>query len=305
MELGAEEVHAIAEWRLVGPGRIVGYSDIGPIRPSRRRVWAWLYTLPRFWAFRVNLTHSFQLPSGPLTDQHRLVELAGAQCRRSTLFVRPQRRTNAHLVQRAGDSKGAGSKRILRHEAYRVFWLSLNIRRAAANIDRAAHHVQGGIAPRYGNLGDHQTAQVLATAATGLRRLFLCFCFFSEVFGDPMPVLPGPPPHAPTQSAGRMISAAGLIFAGTALPEEILFRSLIQNLLMLRFGAGARTLLAAAFIFGCAHLDNGPLPLPNWHYMILATIAGVAYGAVFRKAPTVLSSAALHMLVDWTKHFFF
>jgi membrane protease YdiL (CAAX protease family) len=120
-----------------------------------------------------------------------------------------------------------------------------------------------------------------------------------------MPVLPGPPPHAPTQSAGRMISAAGLIFAGTALPEEILFRSLIQNLLMLRFGAGARTLLAAAFIFGCAHLDNGPLPLPNWRYMILATIAGVAYGAVFRKAPTVLSSAALHMLVDWTKHFFF
>ena len=114
-----------------------------------------------------------------------------------------------------------------------------------------------------------------------------------------------PPPHAPTQSAGRMVSAAGLIFAGTALPEEILFRSLIQNLLMLRFGAGIRTLLAAAFIFGCAHLDNGPQPLPNWRYMILATIAGVAYGWVFRRASTVLSSAALHMLVDWTKHFFF
>ena len=114
-----------------------------------------------------------------------------------------------------------------------------------------------------------------------------------------------PLPHAPTQSAGRMISAVGLIFAGTALPEEILFRSLIQNLLMLRFGAGTRTLLAAAFIFGCAHLDNGPQPLPNWRYMILATIAGVAYGWVFRKASTVLSSAALHMLVDWTKHFFF
>ena len=114
-----------------------------------------------------------------------------------------------------------------------------------------------------------------------------------------------PPPHAPTQSAGRIVSAVGLIFAGTALPEEILFRSLIQNLLMLRFGAGTRTLLAAAFIFGSAHLDNGPQPLPNWRYMILATIAGVAYGWVFRKASTVLSSAALHMLVDWTKHFFF
>jgi membrane protease YdiL (CAAX protease family) len=114
-----------------------------------------------------------------------------------------------------------------------------------------------------------------------------------------------PPPHLPTQSAGRMISAVGIIFIGTALPEEILFRSLIQNLMMLRFGANARTLFAAAFIFGCAHLDNGPQPLPNWRYMILATIAGVAYGAVFRRASTVLSSAALHMLVDWTKHFFF
>jgi len=64
-------------------------------------------------------------------------------------------------------------------------------------------------------------------------------------------------------------------------------------------------LLTAALIFGCAHLDNGPQPLPNWRYMILATIAGVAYGAVFRKASTVLSSATLHMLVDWTKHFIF
>ncbi len=114
-----------------------------------------------------------------------------------------------------------------------------------------------------------------------------------------------PPPHLPAQSASRMIAAIGIVFAGTALPEEILFRSLIQNLLMLRFGTNTRTLLLAAFIFGCAHLDNGPQPLPNWRYMILATIAGVAYGLVFKKASTVLSSATLHMLVDWTKHFFF
>jgi membrane protease YdiL (CAAX protease family) len=114
-----------------------------------------------------------------------------------------------------------------------------------------------------------------------------------------------PPPHLPVRTAGQMAGAAALIFVGTALPEEILFRSLIQNLLMQRFGAGARTLLAASLIFGCAHLDNGPQALPNWRYMILATIAGLAYGRVFQKASTVLSSAGLHMLVDWTKHFFF
>ncbi|HEX3745245.1 MAG TPA: type II CAAX endopeptidase family protein [Bryobacteraceae bacterium] len=114
-----------------------------------------------------------------------------------------------------------------------------------------------------------------------------------------------PPPHLPVQSAGRMAAAVGIVYVGTALPEEILFRALIQNMLMQRFGSGTRTLLVASFIFGCAHLDNGPQPLPNWRYMILATIAGVAYGKVFRKASSVLSSAGLHMLVDWTKHFFF
>ena len=114
-----------------------------------------------------------------------------------------------------------------------------------------------------------------------------------------------PPPHLPAASGSRMAEAVGLIFAGTAIPEEILFRSLIQNLMMQRWGTGLRVLLAASFIFGCAHLDNGPQPLPNWRYMILATVAGIAYGKVFEKSGTVLSSAALHTLVDWTKHFFF
>jgi membrane protease YdiL (CAAX protease family) len=115
-----------------------------------------------------------------------------------------------------------------------------------------------------------------------------------------------PPFHLPPNpSVTKLGAALAIIFVGTALPEEILFRSLIQNVLMQRLGATNRTLLLAAFIFGCAHLDNGPQPLPNWRYMILATIAGFAYGKVFQKSSTVLSSATLHCLVDWTKHFFF
>jgi membrane protease YdiL (CAAX protease family) len=114
-----------------------------------------------------------------------------------------------------------------------------------------------------------------------------------------------PMPHLPTRPAASMAAAVGIIFAGTALPEEILFRALIQNLLMLRFGAGWRTLLVASVIFGAAHLDNGPQPLPNWRYMIEATIAGAAYGRVFQKASSVTSSAMLHTMVDWTKHFWF
>lgn len=120
-----------------------------------------------------------------------------------------------------------------------------------------------------------------------------------------MPIGFIPPPHLPVQSAGKMAAAIGIIFAATAIPEEILFRALIQNLLMQRFGASNRTLIAASVIFGAAHLNNGLQALPNWRYMILATIAGYAYGKVFQKSSTILSSAALHMMVDWTKHFFF
>lgn len=102
-----------------------------------------------------------------------------------------------------------------------------------------------------------------------------------------------------------MAERFALIFAGTALPEELLFRSLIQNFLMLRFGATNRMLLLAAVIFGCAHLDNGPQPVPNWRYAILAAIAGYGYGKVFQKSQTMLSSAGFHATVDAVKHFFF
>lgn len=112
-----------------------------------------------------------------------------------------------------------------------------------------------------------------------------------------------PPFHFPPQpSPVRIGSQYLIILAATALPEEILFRGLIQNCIVQRFGASTTTLLIAAFIFGCAHLDNGPGPLPNWRYMILATIAGVAYGKVFEKSSSIFASAGLHALVDLIKH---
>jgi membrane protease YdiL (CAAX protease family) len=115
-----------------------------------------------------------------------------------------------------------------------------------------------------------------------------------------------PPFHLPAQgSPVRMGATLFIIFVGTALPEEILFRSLSQNWLMQRYGFSMRVLLLSGFIFGCAHLDNGPQPLPNWRYMILATIAGIAYGKVFQKSSSVFSSVTFHALVDFTKHIVF
>ena len=115
-----------------------------------------------------------------------------------------------------------------------------------------------------------------------------------------------PPLHVPGNlSALRIAKSFGLIFVATALPEEILFRSLIQNWLMQKFGSSAAVLILASVIFGCAHLNNGPQPLPNWRYMILATIAGYAYGRVFQRASSATASMILHALVDVTKHVFF
>jgi membrane protease YdiL (CAAX protease family) len=113
-------------------------------------------------------------------------------------------------------------------------------------------------------------------------------------------------PHAPVNTAPGFLAGRFLvIFAATGLPEEILFRSLVQNFLMLRFGATNGVLAVSSLIFGCAHLNNGPAAALNWRYMVLASVAGFAFGKVFQKSSSVLSPAALHAMVDATKHFFF
>ena len=114
------------------------------------------------------------------------------------------------------------------------------------------------------------------------------------------------PFHVATHvTASWLLMRFVLILAGVALPEEILFRSLIQNWLFQRLGESNRTLLVAAVIFGAAHLNNAPGPLPNWRYMLLATVAGFVYGKVFQKGSSVFASAFLHALVNTVRHGFF
>ena len=213
---------------------------------------------------------------------------------------------------------GSGSPEkpsVLDFAAILLLWLPLEFAAGAQLVPRPAqgflHSVAYGIAILLGLtlwLGFRTLPGLKYNAPRHARDWWLPAVGFVVV----APVLVGvgiaigfiPPPHVPTRPPGTMAAAVGIIFAGTALPEEILFRALIQNFLMLRFGSGWRTLIVASVIFGAAHLDNGP-DLPNWRYAIEATIAGVAYGWVFQKASSVTSSAMLHMAVDWTKHFFF
>ncbi|MCC7346960.1 MAG: CPBP family intramembrane metalloprotease, partial [Variibacter sp.] len=195
-----------------------------------------------------------------------------------------------------------------------LFWLPLEFPGAVgAGIPRAAwgflHSAAYGVAILLALVlftGFRAFSGMKYRAPAGWRDLRLALAGFALVappliaIGIPIGFIP--PPHLPTASPGRMALVFCIIFVATALPEEILFRSLIQNLMMQRFGSTARTLVAASVVFGAAHLDNGPQHAPNWRYAILATVAGYAYGKVFQKSSTVLASSLLHALVDWTKH---
>jgi membrane protease YdiL (CAAX protease family) len=80
------------------------------------------------------------------------------------------------------------------------------------------------------------------------------------------------------------------IYLATALPEEFLFRGLIQNSLERLLGRAG--LPMAAIVFGLAHL-------PDPRYVVLATLAGFAYGWVYRRTRRITASAVTHAAVDW------
>ncbi len=115
------------------------------------------------------------------------------------------------------------------------------------------------------------------------------------------------PAHAPRSSLLTSLFRIAVIFCGTALPEEILFRSLIQNWITQRLPPAyvAWGIILGALVFGSAHLNNGPFPFPNWRYMILATLAGLLFGTVFARSTSVVASALLHTSVDATKYLWF
>lgn len=96
------------------------------------------------------------------------------------------------------------------------------------------------------------------------------------------------------------------IYLTIAIPEELLFRGILQNFLVksFTFRQGATWgLLIASVVFGASHLHHPPVP--NWRYAILATIAGVFYGNAFRSRHRLSCSALTHALVDVTWHFWF
>ena len=94
----------------------------------------------------------------------------------------------------------------------------------------------------------------------------------------------------PRVSAPDVLLKPIIIYLVTAVPEEFLFRGLIQNLLSRWLGVPLG-LAIGSIIFGLSHL-------PDPRYAVLATIAGVAYGLVYLRTKKVTASGITHALVD-------
>lgn len=132
----------------------------------------------------------------------------------------------------------------------------------------------------------------LADFSIGLRE-FLFFAPIAVALGFAMRFL-----HFHATLASPLALGAGWLFTlfFVAMPEELLFRGLVLNLLEHRFGTG-RALAVTSLLFGLAHFNKRATYF-NWRYVILAAMAGVFYGRAWLARRRLLTSSITHATVD-------
>ena len=107
-------------------------------------------------------------------------------------------------------------------------------------------------------------------------------------------------PHANTPSVGNAALTWAGIFVFVAIPEELFFRAWVQNLLERRLGRWP-ALIAASILFGFSHFNKrNPAGVHfNWHYVLIASFAGIFYGRAWRENRRLPASTITHTFVDW------
>jgi membrane protease YdiL (CAAX protease family) len=108
--------------------------------------------------------------------------------------------------------------------------------------------------------------------------------------------------HAAVPSPVKVAGAWLFTFLFIAIPEELFFRGLVQNLLERHMGARLG-LAITSVLFGLSHFNKRLAAAAigfNWRYVVLAAIAGLFYGRAWRARRRVLASAITHTCVDVT-----
>ncbi len=100
-------------------------------------------------------------------------------------------------------------------------------------------------------------------------------------------------PHWPAPAQVALPIVATFLFV--AIPEELFFRGILQNLLETRFGRTA-ALILAAILFGFSHYHRGGIF--DWRYILLAAIAGIFYGRAWCARYQLLAAIITHTAVD-------
>jgi hypothetical protein len=94
-----------------------------------------------------------------------------------------------------------------------------------------------------------------------------------------------------------MSVAASLLvtFLLIAIPEEMFFRGVLENLLETHCRPGL-ALAITAILFGLSHFNKHAAF--NWRYVLLASIAGVFYGRAWSARHRLLAAVVTHTAVD-------
>lgn len=86
-----------------------------------------------------------------------------------------------------------------------------------------------------------------------------------------------------------------------ALPEEALFRGTIQGLLARATARPWFAWVVASLLFGASHLNNEIQgSIADMRYLVLSSIAGLAYGLAYIKTGNIAAPTMTHFLVDVT-----
>lgn len=101
--------------------------------------------------------------------------------------------------------------------------------------------------------------------------------------------------HALVSAPRNVLAGLLITFLLIALPEELFFRAVLQNLLETRIGKHA-ALIFAAILFGLSHFNHGASF--NWRYALLASIAGIFYGRAWRANRQILAAVITHTGID-------
>ena len=130
--------------------------------------------------------------------------------------------------------------------------------------------------------------QNLALAAGIFLFSFLAFLLF----------LLGRPDGPKVKFAGLPLAILyGLIIA---IPEEIIFRGIIQNFLQVRLENIGLAILISSAIFGLVHLPNGAKSFRpsgwNWELAAFAFLGGLPLGFIFYLTNSLLIATLLHAL---------